>query len=370
MRYKKILMCVLIFVLPILSGCWDAYEIREQTLISLIGIDKNDDKVRYFAENITDEDQQGPESQTQTKRESNVLISEAATFTEARTAYDRRNRKDAFLGIVKGVVFSDEYVKSGIEEYINRLRGVQGFRKTIPLYTTTTKLEELFDSKKLNTQNIGDDISHKMDTLVKNHEVYRGDISEIMENILVKNTAFVLNNIDVIDNAIEMTGYSIVKDHKKLGFIPANQMAGVNYLILNKAYSQYTFPFDDNTVALDNKVIRKSIKAAYDGENVRFSINIKLNSKILNFSKKINLDDNKTSEIENKLTDIIKREISNTIDISQNRYGCDYLFFYKAFRAKFNSAFKRMNWNDVYKNAKFDITVTSKVTPGNLLTFE
>lgn len=366
-RISRLSVCALISLL-LMTGCWDAYEIKDYTMISLVGIDREDSRIKFFLE-YNQLYQQSADSQD-AKKKSMVLMNEAENFTEGRNAHYRRDMNEPFLGTIRCIVFSDSFSKHGIEEYLNRIRGEKGYGKTFPLFTTTSPLELLFNSKDLNIQNIGVNIEKKMMNLLKHSMAYKSDIVVTLENALVSRAGYVINNLDIVDDAIEINGYSIFNNNKKIGFLPADQMKVVNYLILDKAFSQLTFDFEGIKAGMSVKVKSKDIRPQYDGKNIIFNVKVNLKAEILHFSKAIKLDNEKLSKLENVISHVVKQEIENAIEISQEQYECDYLFFYKAFRAKYNSDFINMNWNGEYKNAKFNITVDTSVVTGNLLTYE
>ena len=87
----------------------------------------------------------------------------------------------------------------------------------------------------------------------------------------------------------------------------------------------------------------RKIQVNYDKEDITFDMNILLKCEILSTSKIIKIPKEKMKELEKKISERVKNDISQAIETSQKEYGCDYLYFYKYFRAKYNSDFKKMN---------------------------
>ncbi len=368
MKIKLFALFIIMSATLTLTGCWDIYEISNHTVITLVGVDKVDDKVKLIGE-YKPPHSETPDTKGESAKTTNILTGEGKTLTEARNSYLRRSTDDVFLGAVRAVVFSDSYAKSGIEEYLNRVRGNREYRKTIVLFTNTADLEKLFDAKALNTDNVGFDIEHLSSQLSKNNIDYERVIAQVIEYAQVGNTGYLINNLDIVEKKIEVTGYSIFKDNKKVGLIPVEKMKGNNYILIKNAYSEYTIDFEGVTVALAPKIDNRKITVYYDNENITFNIKLALKCEIMNTSGKIKIDKEKMKEIEEKVSDIVKEDIYEAIKTSQIEYGCDYLFFYKYFRAKYNSDFKNMNWNEEYKKANFNIEVKTKASPGNMTNF-
>jgi Ger(x)C family germination protein len=366
MRSRICIFIISILVACFLTGCWDAMEIADHTIVTFIGVDRIDDKVRF-----TLECKPSSEGIVSGKgNQSNILISEGNDFTQARNAYLRKSSHDVFLGAARELVFSDNFSRNGIEEYLNRLRGMAEYRRTITMFTTSTEINKLFTTKESSSGNIGYDIEHSADQLEEKGMIYNGRVSNILENISNPNTGFLLGNLEVINEGIEINGYSVFKNNKKIGFIPAITIKGANYLLLKKCNADYTVGVEDVSISISTHLKQKEIETKYDGENIMFNLKVSLNLEILYLSKEYRIDNEKTKALEKKLSDIVKRDILKAIETSQKDFECDYFYFYKYFRAKYNSDFKNMNWNERYKEAQFNVEVDAKVVPGNLVNFQ
>lgn len=368
MRMKIFTFFIIVLANLTLTGCWDMYEISNHTIITLVGVDKVEDKVKFFLE-YKPHHAQIPDTTGSNQNGSDILIGEGKSFVEARNSYLRKSPDDVFLGAVRAVVFSDNYAKNGIEEYLNRIRGTREYRKTLSLFTTNTALEKLFDANALNTDNVGFDIEHSSSQLSGNGIDYQRTIANILEDMQVEHTGYLLNNLDSIGNRLDETGYSVFKENKKVGLIPVDKVKGNNYILINNADGDYAIDFEGVTISLTPTLENRKIAVSYDNENITFNIEVSLKCEIINTSKMIKIDNKKMKELEGKISDKVKEDISDAIETSQTKYGCDYLYFYKYFRAKYNSDFKSMNWNEKYKSAEFKVDVKAKVKPGNMINF-
>ena len=369
MKIRRFVYLIIVLAALTLTGCWDMYEISDHTIITLVGVDKVEDKFKLFSE-YRPVHAQIPDTKNDSLKASNILIGEGKNFEEARHSYLRKNPDDVFLGAVRAVVFSDRYAKNGIEEYLNRIRGIGEYRKTISLFTTSEELVDIFDAKALSIDNVGFNIEHLSSQMVKNGIDNEKTIAEIIEDSQVKNTGYLLDNLDIVKKGIEVTGYSVFKDNKKVGKISVDKMKGNNYILIKDAEAVYTNDIEGVTATLTAKTENKKIAVYYDNKDITFNIKISLKCEILNTSKLIKIEDEQTKELEKKISEKVSDDISQAIETSKTEYGCDYLYFYKYFRAKYNSDFKNMNWNEKYKEAKFNIEVKAKVNPSNMINFK
>jgi spore germination protein KC len=366
MKARIIAFFMNIIMMFILVGCWDASEINDYSLVSLAGVDKVDDKVRLFLEETTSSSGSS-DSQSGTGNKTKILVSEGSSFTEARNSYLRRGEKGLFTGSLRAIVFSDNYSKGGVEEYFNRIRGLRESSKIIKIFTTNTEFDKLLDTSQTGETIIANNIEHLSEELAGKGMLNNVIMADQMENVLVKNTGYLMNNIDKVNGTIEIDGYSVFKDNKEVGLIPAREMRGVNYFIVNKSYSEYTVDFEGAKAALSAQVKNKKIKAHYDGKNIDFRIQMFLHCEIIDLSKMVKLNNEKMKKLQNEISEVIKQDMLNTIKTSQVKYECDYLQFYKSFRERYNYDFKNMNWNNKYKQAKFNVEVRVDVEPANLV---
>lgn len=368
MRQIRILW-IAVFTALMLNGCFDAIEITERHLVTVTGVDCQDELYRIIVEYHAGESQ--TLQQRSSKSQSKVATGEGKSFTEARASLDRRMDEAVYIGAVRALVFTQAYAKEGIEEYLNRLRGIREYRKTINVFTTTTNIDALLDSQMLQIQNVGFYLEHQCEQLRNNGMDKDHSISSVLEDISTPNTAFFVDNVDIRENQIERTGYSIFKNGKMEGVVSREGIAGMNYIVIPKAYKEYTFLFDGVKVALSSEIKRKKITPTYytDG-SITFGIDIALKGEIIYLSQMVKLTDAQHLAIGEKVSALAKQEILSAIETSQKEFKCDYLDFYKYFRAKYNAAFSEMNWNEQYETAKFEVYVEAEVAPGNFINYE
>lgn len=371
MRVNKIIFpfIMLLLIITSIAGAWDRYEINNHSLITLFGVDKQKDDVSLYLEY---QPPHGKSSKTESsgKENSQFVMASGKSFAEAKTTAIKKIPDDVYLGSIRALVVSDNFAKYGIEEYLNRIRGIREYRKIQNIFTTSDELKKLFNSKDLETQNVGFDIEHLSEQLNINGIDYNSSISYIMESVNLKKAGFITNHIGIVDNKIANTGYSVFKDDKKIGFIEANKMSGVNYLIIEQAKSEFSLEFEDLTTTVEVFLRSNKITPEYKDGKIKFDIKMNFTSHLINTSKMIKIDNDKMKQLGTKISDRIKHDVLDAIKTSQKEFECDYLQFFKYFRAKYNSDFQDMDWNDKYKNAEINIDVKVEVAPSNLINYD
>lgn len=369
MRTRILKNFVIVLISLSLTGCWDLVEINELILITLVGVDRIDNNVSFVLEYKPPRSQTGKTENNGGGKTSQIVEGTGYSLSDARTDYLRKSNNDTFLGAIRGIVFSESFAENGIEEYMNRVRGIAEYRKTVGLYTTNTKLDKLFDAKELNTDNVGLDIESLSNQLFKNGLIDKTTTLMILEASTVQNTGYPLTHLDIVNKKIEVSGYSVFKNNKKIGFIPIDKVKGFNYLIMKKPQGEYSLDFMGMLIGVSTRLKKRNIKVYYSNEKITFDIKISIGCEILQRSETISIDNEKMKDLEEKIADKVKEDIVDAIETSQIKYGCDYLYLYKYFRAKYNSDFRSMNWNEEYKDAEFNIDVKAKMLPGSLINF-
>lgn len=352
-----------------LAGCWDAKDIANLTVVTLVGVDKNEDGVRLLLEYRP---HHGQSKQTeQSSPTSELVIGEGANLMDAQASYHTRNPDDLYQGAVRALVFSESYAQAGIEEYLNRIGSIREYRKNVNVFTTTADIDDLFDAEALNVQSVGFNIEHMAGQLDFNGMDYNAKISHIVENSRVLNTGYILDNLDIVENKIQRTGYSVFKNNKKTGSIPEEKLKGIHYLVLDKANAGYTFEYEGVRYSISADLKSRKIKPVYyqDGA-LQFKVDVSLRCEIFGLSKNVKIDDEKMEELGLVISDLVKQDIEDSINTSQTKFQCDYLYFYKYFRAKYGSLFKELNWNEVYERAKIEIDVKANVIAGNMKNYK
>jgi Ger(x)C family germination protein len=365
MKRKALKLISSILILLNLAGCWDAYDISQHTIVSLVGIGYQENKYKMTLEviNVSQNASSGEKSQNK----SEVVFGIGSSIIEARSDVENKNPSELYTGAIRAVVFSGSYsTEIGITEYLSRIKGSHEYRKTISLVTSDTEMEALFDAELTDTESVGVSVENLIKFQYQNRTTYPSYATTILEHSLVKDIGYLLNNVELKGKKTELTGYSVFKNNKKIGFIPIEEKTGVNIFLLDRAHFIYTLPLEDSIISISGIVDKKKITVSYK-DNITFHIDIKADCQILSQSMFNKISKDGIKELETRLSEKIKADILQATETSTQKFGCDYLFLYTDFRAKYNTAFKTMNYDEKYKKSNFNVNVQSSIVPGNMV---
>ena len=301
---KKLLL-VFAFLL-LLTGCWDYKELNEYSIVTGIAIDKTDDKyeVSVLISN-SPKDSSNSES-----NESDVVVysGKADTIFGAFKDIGLISPKEIYFGSFSVLIISDDVAKDGIEDVVDIFLRYPNSRKSF--YVTIAKDSKAKDILKIMTplsnfpsQNISSNLSSSTNL---QGIITKTNFNELL-SILVK------DGIDPTINSIYIVG------DKKDGF--------------------------------DKKNLEES--------EPKIDIDIKGEATIIESSGNIDLNDYKTIEELQKLTDKkIKKLINEAITKAKNNktdiFGFG-LLFYQEYPKYFSD--NKDNWDNIFKDLNTDMSV-------------
>ncbi len=365
MRVKRILLLALAFCTAASSsGCWDATDINNKSLITLVLTARQDDEFVFYFEvpNLSVSQSQDSGS----SREQYSIVSGAgATFAEARRHLNAKMDKPVFLGTVRALLVTDELAKHGLEEYMYRMQTMIDYRKTLLIATTRDKPEDVLSVKPENNVSIGYSIEETIRSNRDLGKVVTYTVSDVFE-FLYSGYCFVLINLDVRDGLLAYTGYTIIHNGSYLGFIPLEDSAGLVWLLGDNIERIYVVPLGGVLVTFKVKMKKRDIEPLYADGQITFNISFSFESEALYSDKNVSLDDQALEQVKPALQAQLLEDIAAAIRQSQS-FQCDYLGFKEHFRVAYPnilSQISKSDWVSRYMNATFNISAETTLETG------
>lgn len=356
-KYNRFLMLLLIIEL-ILTGCWDSGEIEKLNNLSLVIVDYNEGEYSFYAElaNVL-----GSSKIEIARADYTILTATESSLIDTRDDLNRRSDHPIYLGASRAVIFTGNMAEIGLEEYINRIRAESDYRKTILLLTTQTDPLKIIQQEPENARSVGDSIEGTLENLKEMGQGFSVSVGDVLQKLALENVGFLLPQVDVKGQENTITGYTIFKQAKCIGFIPASERKGIIYLLGEKPEFYYEVYDDDNHYIINVARDKKRIKSSFVNEQVSFEVEMAFKCEIQYMGKMTQLSKEQQKEVTDKLKDKIEDDITKTILESQRTYRCDYLEFYKHFKIDYLNEFKQMNWEDKYTQAKIKVKIHAEL---------
>ena len=108
-------------------------------------------------------------------------------------------------------------------------------------------------------------------------------------------------------------------------------------------------------------VKKRNITTDYRDQKVIINIDLNLSTSLQYQYKMEPISKQLNKELENKISEKVKKDIVDIINKSQNDYGCDTFEFIKYFRAQNPKIYKKINWEDKYTSAEVNVNVKTKI---------
>lgn len=368
MRFKRLIFFSLAVCASIVSaGCWDARDINDKALITLVVTDRQDGDLVFYVEvpNLT----VGQLSERGASQEQYDIISGAGkTYAEARRQLDTQMDKPIFLGTVRALVLTDELMEFGIEEYFYRMQTMVDYRRALDVVTTRDTPEAFLSVQPENNVSIGYEIDETVNSLESNGKVVIYTISDVLE-FLYADQCFVLINMDVKNGRLIYTGYSVIHSGKYGGFVPLEESKGLVWLLGHNTMRIYTVQTDAYLATVDVRNISRKITPHYSDGQITFDIRLGFDSRVLYMDKSIRFDDRQQALVKNMLQTQLMDDVAEAI-IQSQAFQCDYLGFKDVFRTAYPGLTAQLDWDAAYTNAAFNISVETTLDPGGMLDME
>jgi len=178
----------------------------------------------------------------------------------------------------------------------------------------------------------------------------------------VKKVGFLVPTVNIKEEKITLTGYTVFKNEKKIGEIPAENRKGIVFLLNSKSKFYYIINQSDKNYTVEVKLKSKKIKPDYIDNQLHFNIDMNFDATINIIDKMEPISQEDFTSISKNIEETTKKDLEQAIDTSQHKYKCDYLNFYKYYRINYLKEFEKADWCELYSNAKVNITTHVNIT--------
>jgi len=364
---KKILF--LVFSIFILSGCTDYKELTDIGIISLIAIDKIDDKYKIMIQVLDSKD-------ANTTANPSVIVYENTgdTIEDAFTNISLEASKKLYMGHVRTFIVTEKLFKDGASTFIDFILRNNEIEKDFNLLLTNENIsniiniippldtipsENISNSLEISSNEKGlTDIVSFDDFLSK---VYMNGIDPILPILYIKNVDSKNDEINPYNRLIIDKKLAIFKEDKFVNYLNEDASIGLNIINKSNVTPIITFKCDKNNYAtVELNEINSSLK--YDVNSKSININIDL-TVILN---ELNCNLDITNEYEmNKLKEMFENRIYDIISatISEEKINnVDYLGVGKYIYQNNYNFYMNNNIDNIIKNMNENINISSIFT--------
>ncbi len=372
MLVKRFIILVLTGLFALLSsGCWDAVNVNNKSLITLVALDRKEEQLIFHIElpNLALGQSGGEGGGAGGGHEQfSVVQGKGDTLTEARLSLDYKMDKPLFLGTVRSLVLTEDLAKYGLEKYMYRMQSDPEHRKAVGIVTTSENLDEFFDVKPANNVSIGHSIDELISSLYKKGHKVKNTTSDVLE-FLASDSCFVLPDIGLMDGDIVCTGYTVIHRGKHNGFIPAEETKGLVWILADHPEWSYVVSMGDYEATVDVTLKKKTITPLYSKDNLTMDLDFEFESEIMYLSDDIAVGRKQEDQIRQELQKLLLQDLHHAVEKSLS-LQCDYLGLKNIFRIHYPNEAKKLNWQKTYINSKIKISAKTSIEPGGMADFQ
>ncbi|MCT4595966.1 MAG: Ger(x)C family spore germination protein [Anaeromicrobium sp.] len=362
MTKKLAKLLIVSMCMTLLTSCWDSKDINKKSIALSIGVDYVNDNIEFTGEiaKLTSSDEEKVKTSDVYK-----MLSYGKTFEECRKNYDSVNPFSVFLGATRIVVFGENYAKRGIEPYLNRIDHLYDYRKTILTVVTREKPRELFNVKVDKDICVGFLIEDIMEHVAGKGEGLYPVTGELLSDIKLGKIGYLLPYVGIEKGSIKYLGLAAMKNSKLVGIINIKDTDGIMYVLAEKPRIVQIIDRGDNgknKISFRTIVNKREIKADYVHNKVKINIDLELKAQLRYQYYMKPISDEYTKKLENIISEKVKNNIESVIKRSQKEFECDIFGFARYFRAKKPEIYKKINWEDGFREADVEVNVKTKIT--------
>lgn len=374
-KFNKTLLILAVALLlsVFVSGCGDFKDINEKRIVTAVALDKKDNEIYLYVEIANIEGGNKSESKSTGAGKKYIYVkSHGKTIPEAREALDRQLDKQPYLSAVRTLVLTEDFAKEYLVEYLFRLRADELYRKKTITVITKEDPKKLLEISNEKDVSVGFSIEEMLKTLEDAGESFSRTTSRVLENLSDRYTGILLPCIGLHDKENSLIGYSVVNGTTINGFIPVEESKGMIFIKTDKSKFYYIVPYKDNKFTIEVSLKKRKIKPSYERGKISFDMKYDFDAKLMYGDKKTpyNFDDASNAEVTEILTKTLEHELLNAVEQAQKVFDCDYLQFDDEFRLKFPVEFEKMDWQNEFLKASFNIDAKVKLSGTWMMDYE
>ncbi len=355
MRFRWVKALAPVLVLPFLAGCWDLKDIEERDIATLVIVDKTEEDGYTFWVEFAK-----PYHSGNSERASGRFAfrkGSGETLVAARRAIEEQLDHPLYLGADNAVIMTERFAREGIEEYMYRLRETKDYRKMVDILVTSDS-PELFTKVLPEQTSVGISLALTANNMIDQDYIYSFQLPGILEALAGPCRCFLLPNVHVTENDVSISGFSVFRDGMLSGTIEYERARGVLLLLTDKPMMTYRIELEEAAATVTIKCGGHKTEPSYENGEIRFVVSARFTGQLEYLSNGLKIDDEQTERLSQALRSQVEEELMDAIWTAQKQFGADYIGFHEQFRIHYPVAFREMDWDERFPDAKVDVKVS------------
>ena len=364
---------LLTFLLFSLTGCYDAAGIEDFYYIVAIAIDKSDNDLITLSLQ-TAKTSNSSEGSSQQSNEYKIYSVDCHSIDEGINILDNYLNKQINLSHCSAIVFSEEIAKENIKEYVATFGNHVQIRPNCNIIISSQSAKSVLE----NVSNSGESFSARLYEYILSSVDDTGyTVDATLSNFLAR-----INNphtealaIYCISdgNSIQNCGTAIFKGDIMIGTL--TPMQTMCYLMLEGEIESCMIRIDNpadmnNSINLDLKTLKKpSIDVNLINNTPFVAIDLCIQGKISSAGNNYDYTSgNNTKIVEQKTNEYLENLMEDYLYTLSKNFNSDITTVQGYLSSKYltGEEFQKVHWNEIFKDAYFDVTVHTQITSVHL----
>lgn len=393
MRIKKaVLVLAVIFIMPLLSGCWDAEELEEEGYVAAIGLDKGRERNLRVTFQITNPKtiSAGRSAGGGSTIKAETTSLDAPSIMSARELLSVSTTRRISLSHAKVIIVGEDFARD--ETFFRYLEASLREKEMRRIMTVIVSRENAEDFIKNNNPILEDRMQKYYEFMSRRWKDTGlvppyANLNRFMQRTEAKGSVFLAiyaTNKKLITkkgsdegaylpgelereggNVAELIGAAVFRGAKMIGRLNGNEMRLVSLLRQEPETKQMLVTFTDplnSKYRIDSRILRSKstkIKVDIQSETPYVDVTVPIEMDILGIPSFVNYpeDQEKQKFLKNYLENYLEKISMTLVEKTQKEFNGDPFQWELAVRKKFTTVedYEKYDWMKHYPEAKVDI---------------
>lgn len=376
MKYKSIVYSLYIIIISVfLTGCWNSKELNQIGIVSVIGLDKKNEKVELTSQIIIPKNmvQQRDSKSSQNKGYENYTALGDTVFDAVRNT-NLSSKSRLFHQHYKALVFSEEIAKEGLLKYLDFFSRDHEARPEINILITEADMLKTLDVSTKLSSVPGFYISDLLKNTKSTSKIGIINIKDFFSRITTNGIEAYASIAKLSDdgNSLDLCGTALFKKDKLVGKLNCIESRGLLWVLGEVKGGIIVVDCPDGKEKISLEIIDGKSDIEVNKTNDKVSITVKIEENG-NIAEQLCFMNDLSPEMKDILVksknEAIKNEILMAIKKAQE-YNCDVFGFGQEIYKKYPKYWNEIEgkWDEIFPDLDVNVLVDSKINRSGGLT--
>lgn len=353
-KYKLFIVCAAAVLLLPLCSCTGYTELENMDILTSHFVCKSDDdillgggvaNVRSLSDSMAD-------------NPVNYIGARAPTLPGAIQSLRMSADHTLFYGGMRAVVIGESYAREGCGEFFDYISTLPDCRSSVNVFTSSSDPRLIVGFKAVNDFSGGFAAESIVHTLGGEEMMTGCTLSDIWEARAYRQVGFAVPDIEINDDVMSVSGYSIFNHDRKIGSLGAAKGTSLNYITGKSAKGSYNIAVSrESMYAVKTDMKKRYIDVYESGGTLHADISLLFDITVTP-PKSGTAAEGSTEYIKSRTEEIISDEVNEIFDAAK-QYGCDFLKLHKSYQRKNRSKFDTLDWQSMISDMDFSVQVST-----------